>query len=95
MQALGELIRRGLERRAIEGEVDVVLLLPLLAGVVEPVHDLESERRRARVGVGLAGHVLHALIEPRVAEGDRGIAAVEQLVDRLALLQARARAVLP
>ena len=95
LQALGEFIRRGLQRRAVEGEIDVGLGLPLGTGVVEMVHDVEREGRRGRVGVGLAGHVLHALIEPRVAERDRRVAAVEQLVDGLALFEPGQRAVLP
>ena len=95
LQALGELVRRGLQRRAVEAEVDVVHLLPLGAGVVHVLHDLERERRGRGVGVRLAGHVLDALIQSRVAEGDGRVAAVEELVDRLALFQARQRTVLP
>ena len=95
LQALGEFIRRGFQRRAVEREIDVRLGLPLGARVVEVVHDIERERRGGRVGVGLAGHVLDALIKSRVAEGDRRIAAVEQLVDGFALFEAGQRAVLP
>ena len=95
LQALGELVRRGFQRRAVEAEVDVVHLLPLGAGVVHVLHDLERERRGRGVGVRLAGHVLDALIQSRVAEGDGRVAAVEELVDRLTLLQAGQRAVLP
>ena len=40
-------------------------------------------------------HVLDALIKSRVAERDRRIAAVEELVDRLALFEPRERAILP
>ena len=59
------------------------------------VHDIECERRGGRVGVGLAGHVLDALIKSRVAEGNCRISAVEQLVDGFALFEAGQRAVLP
>ena len=72
-----------------------MLRLPSLAGGVQLVHDLQSEGRGAGVGVALAGHVLHALIQSRVAQGDGGVSAVQQLVDGLALLQPRAGAVLP
>ena len=80
LQALGEFIRRGFQRRAVEREIDVRLGLPLGARVVEVVHDIECERRGGRVGVGLAGHVLDALIKSRVAEGNCRISAVEQLL---------------
>ena len=39
LQALGELVGGGLQRGAVEAEVDVVLLLPGLAGVVHMLHD--------------------------------------------------------
>ena len=68
LQALGELVGRGLERRAVEGVVDVFGGFPLLALVVHLLHDGEGERRCAGVGVALAGHVLHALVKARVAE---------------------------
>ena len=95
LQTFGEFICRGLQRRTVEREIDVRLGLPLGARVVEVVHDIECERRRGRVGVGLAGHVLDALIKPRVAERDGRIAAVEQLVDGLTLFEPGQRAILP
>ena len=95
LQRLRELVRGRLERRAVEREVDVGLRLPLGALVVHMLHDLHGERRALRLGVAVAGHVLHALVEPRVAERNGGIPAVEQFVDRLALLKARKRTVLP
>ena len=45
--------------------------------------------------MALAGHVLDALVKTRVAKGNGGIAVVEELVDRLALFEPCARAVLP
>ena len=45
--------------------------------------------------MALAGHVLHALIESGVAEGDGGVAVVEQAVDGFALLESGAGTVLP
>ena len=95
LQALGELIRRGFQRRAVEGEVDIVLRLPLLARVVHVLHDGQCKRRCGRVGMALAGHELDTFIKTCVAEGDRRIAAVEELIDRLALLQSCQRSVLP
>ena len=68
LQALGKLVGRGLQRRAVEGIVDVLGSLPLLALVVHLLHDGEGEGRCAGVGVALAGHVLHALVKARVAE---------------------------
>ena len=62
---------------------------------VQRVHDLQGEGSGAGIGVGLAGHVLHALVKARVAERDRGIAVVEELVDGLTFFESCARAVLP
>ena len=95
LQALGELVGGGLERRAVERVVDVLGGLPLGALVVHALHDGERERRGLAVGVAVAGHGLHALVEAGVAQRDGGVAAVEELVDLLALLEARERAVLP
>ena len=95
LQALGELVGRGFQRRAVEAEVDVGFCLPLGAGVVHVLHDLQRERLGGRVGVALAGHILAAFVQARVAQTDGGVAAVQQLVDRLAFLQAGQRAVLP
>ena len=72
LQALGELVGGGLQRRAVQGEVDVVLGLPLLTGGVQRVHDLQGEGSGAGIGVGLAGHVLHALVKAGVAQRDGG-----------------------
>ena len=95
LQALGELIGGGLQGRAVEGVVDVLSLLPLLALVVHFLHHGEGEGCGGGVRVALAGHILHALIEPGVAERDGGVAVVQQLVDGLALLQTGQGAVLP
>ena len=95
LQALGELVGRGLERRSVEGVVDVFGGFPLLALVVHLLHDGEGEGRGTGVGVALAGHVLHALVESCVAERDGGVAVIEQAVDRFALFEPCARAVLP
>ena len=95
LQALGKLVGRGLQRRAVQAEINVVLVLPLSTGVVHVLHNVQRKRLGGRVGVAFAGHILAALIQARVAQTDGGIAAVEQLVDGLALLQAGQRAVLP
>ena len=95
LEALGELVRGAFERRSVEREVDVLLLAPFLARRVQPVHDFEREGRGGGVGVRLAGHVADALAQPRVAERDGRVAAEQQPVDFLALLQAGERAVLP
>ena len=95
LQALGELVGRGFQRRAVEAEVDVGFRFPLGAGVVHVLHDLQRERLSGRVGVALAGHILAAFVQARVAQADGGVTAVQQLIDRLAFLQAGQRAVLP
>ena len=95
MQALGKFIRRGLQRCSVEREVDVGRFLPALARVVHVLHDFERKRRGRRVSVGLSSHIFDALIKSRVAEGNRRVATIQELVDRLALFEPRERAILP
>ena len=95
LQALGELIRRRLQRRAVQREIDVAFGLPLGAFVVHVLHDGHGKRRAFLLGVAVARHVLDALIQTGIPQADGGIAAHEQFVDRLALLKARQGAVLP
>ena len=45
--------------------------------------------------MALAGHVLYALIQTRVAQRNGGVAAVEELVDALAFFEPSQSAVLP
>ena len=95
LEALGKLVGGGLQRGAVEGEVDIVGLSPLIALVVHVLHHLQGEGLGLVIGVGLAGHVLDALVQASVAQGDGGVAAVEELVDGLALGKACQCAVLP
>ena len=95
LQALGELVGRGFQRCAVQAEINIVLVLPLGAGVIHMLHHVQRKGLSGGVGVALAGHILAALIQARIAQADGGIAAVEQLVDGLALLQAGQCAVLP
>ena len=95
LQAFGELVGGGLQRRAIERIVDVLGVFPLLAFVVHALHYAQRERCGDGIGVAAAGHVLDALVQARIAQRYCGIAVVQQPVNRLALFQAGARAVLP
>ena len=95
LQALGKLVGSGLQRGAVQAEIDVALGLPLGAGVVHVLHDFQRKGLGGRVGVAAAGHILAALVQAGVAQADGGVAAVQQLVDGLALFQAGQRAVLP
>ena len=72
-----------------------MLLLPLLALVVHVLHDGEREGLCLLVRMRSARHILDALVKPRITEGNGRIAAVEELVDGLPLLQPRERAILP
>ena len=59
------------------------------------LHDLESEGGGLCIGVGMAGHVFDAFIQPGIAQGDGGVAAIEKPVDGLALLEPGQGAILP
>ena len=76
LQTLGKFIGGGLQRRTVEGEIDIALLLPLPAGVVHVLHHLQGEGGGGGVRMALAGHVLHALVEAGVAQGDGGVAVI-------------------
>lgn len=95
LQALGKLVGGGFQRGAIEGVIHVLGLLPLGALVVHVLHHAQGKGFGTGIGVALAGHILHALIQTSEAQADGGVAAKEQLVDLLALLQAGQCAVLP
>ena len=95
LQALGELVGRGLERGPVERVVYVLGGLPLGALVVHALHDREREGLGLLVGVALARHVLDALVEAGVAQADGRVASVEKPVDGLALPQACQCPVLP
>ena len=95
LQALGELVGGGLQRGAIEGIVHVLGLLPLVALVVHVLHHAQGKGLGTGVGMALAGHILHALIQAGITQADGGIAAEQQLVDLFTLLQAGQCAVLP
>ena len=88
LQALGKLVGGGFQRGAVERVIHVLGLLPLGALVVHVLHHAQGKRLGTGIGVALAGHILHALIQTSVAQADGGVAAKEQLVDLLALLQA-------
>ena len=95
LQALGKLVGGGFQRGAVERVIHVLGLLPLGALVVHVLHHAQGKGLGTGIGVALAGHILHALIQTSVAQADGGVAAKEQLVDLLALLQAGQCAVLP
>ena len=95
LQAGGKLVGGGFQRGAVEGVVDVLGLLPRLAAVVHVLHHAQGKGLCLGVGVALAGHILDALIQAGVAQADGGVAAEQQLVDLLALLEAGQGAVLP
>ena len=59
------------------------------------LHHAQSKGLCTGIGVALAGHILHALIQTGIAQTDGGVAAEQQLVDLFALLQSGQCAVLP
>ena len=95
LQALGEFVGRGLQRRAIERVVDVFGCLPLIALVVHMLHNLQGKRLHGRVSVALAVHCHAALVQTCVTKANSRIAVVEQLVNSLTLFKASQRTILP
>lgn len=95
LQALGEFIRRGFERRAVQRVVDILCVAPRHAGVVESLHDFKPQLLALFLGKLLADELVHALPQSGIAERNGGISAVQQLVYLLALFESCERAVLP
>ena len=62
LQALGKLVGGGFQRGAVQAEVDVMLFLPLGAGIVHVLHHVQRKGLGGGVGVALAGHILAALV---------------------------------
>ena len=62
LQALGEFISGGFQGCAVQGEVDIMLCLPGLAGIVHMLHHPQGEGLGLLVGMGFAGHILDALV---------------------------------
>ena len=81
LQALRELIGRGLERCSVKTEGNVRLSSPLRALVIHELHDLQRKILACRICVGYALHILRALTQACVAERDRRIVVEEQLID--------------
>ena len=95
LEALGELVGGGFQRGAVQGIVDILRLFPLCALVVHLLHNGQGKGSSGGIGMALAGHIFHALVETGVAQRNGGIAVEQQLVDGLALLQTGQRTVLP
>lgn len=91
----GEPVAQGLGRCAVKGEPDISLLLPVIAGLAEPLHDAHSELRSDGVGVADALHDLGGLIQADVAQGDGRVAAIQQGLNGCALGQTGDSAILP
>ena len=95
LETLGELVGGGLERGAVETEINIVHGLPLAAGSIQVFHDLKCKRGGIRIGVALAGHVTDTFVKAGIAEGQRGISAVQELVNGLALFKTCTGTILP
>ena len=95
LETLREAVRGRLDGRAVERIVDILGGLPLGGVLVEFSHDLKAELLAVGFGELFAVKREDAFPKPGVTERNRGVAAVEKLVDRLALTETRERAVLP
>lgn len=76
LQTLGELVGRGLQRRAVEGVVDVLGSLPLGGVLVEFPHDGKTQCLTFRLGQLFVVEGVDALPKSRIAEGQGGVTAV-------------------
>ena len=53
LQALRKFVGRGFQRRAVQAEINVVLALPLGAGIVHMLHDMQAQKGLAAGSVWL------------------------------------------
>ena len=95
LQAFRKLIGRGLQRRTVQAEINIRLLPPLFAGIVQIVHDFECKRRSLRIRMTLPGHIADTLAQAGIAQRYGRIPVVEKSVDLLSLLKPCQRAILP
>ena len=91
----GEAVAQALRRGAVQGKADVGLGLPVVAGLAQAVHHPQGKFGPAGLGVAHAGHQLGHLVQADIAQGDGGVAAVEQGLDGRALGQAGDGTILP
>ena len=95
LECLSKFVGRRLQRRAVEGVVDILRFLPLRAFVVHFLHDGQSQRLTFLVCVAVSCKVVDRFIESGVTQGNCGVSVVKQLVDGLTLCKAGQSAVLP
>ena len=92
---LGEPVAQALGGSAVQGEAQPGLFLPPVAGGPQVLHHPVGELKALLRGVGAALHRHGHLVHADIAQGDGGVAAVEQLVDGFAGLQPGTGTVLP
>ena len=95
LEAFGKFIGGGFHRGAVDGVGDVFLRSPFAAFVIQLLHDGQGEFPALFRGVGDTEHADAHFIQAGIAEGNGAVVIEEELVDGLALLEARECAVLP
>ena len=95
LQALGKLVGGGFQRGAVQRVINIFSVFPLVALIVHVLHHTQGKGLCGGIGMALAGHIFAAFIQTRIAQADGGVAAVQQLINGLALFQAGQSAVLP
>ena len=91
----GEAVAQALGGGAVEGEAQSGLLLPPVGGLPQVAHHPQGKLLSLGGGVGAALDQLGQLVQADVAQRQGGVAALQQLVDGLALFQPGDGAVLP
>ena len=91
----GETVAQRFRRRAVQGEAEAAFALPFVRLFAHMAHDAHGELFPFRVRLRHAHHQLGHLVQADVAQRQGGIAAEQQRVDDLALIEAGDGAVLP
>lgn len=82
LQTLGKLVGGAFDGSAIRGVVDVLSGLPLGTLVIELLHNSQT-KRLAITCMGSASHIPDAFIQSGIAQGDCGVAIIQERVNLL------------
>ena len=95
LQALRKAVCCRLDRRSVKRVIDILGSFPLGGVLVELLHNLKAKLFAFALGKLLAVKSKYALPKTSVTKRDCGVTTIEEVVDLLALLETRKRAILP
>ncbi len=95
LQTFCKFVGGAFQRSAVQRVINVLGSLPLGAGGVQCLHNLQTESLTLRLGQLFAGDLINTLPQTGVTQADGAVAAMQQRSNGLSLAQAGKGAVLP